>query len=277
MDQMAEMLRLDLIVKLLIASALGGAIGVERELSAKPAGFRTNLLICVGSALFTDISTNMSGIAQGMHMNGDPGRVAAQVVVGIGFIGAGTIMQGKGSVTGLTTAATMWVVSAIGMAVGASMFAEAFSTTLLVLIALFVLGKVEFFFVRRRAQLASVQISVLTRPAALRTNPTGNIEASSPSTAFTIPRGSPKLFTATAPMFACVQPAVQLPWAARVSVAAGSQLDISIALFNARFGNIESIVAAATSGSSSGGADSRERKTGSLVNCAIPSPVRKGK
>src|SRR5207253_10225494 len=140
MDQMAEMLRLDLIVKLLIASALGGAIGIERELSAKPAGFRTNLLICVGSALFTDISTNMSGIAQGMHMNGDPGRVAAQVVVGIGFIGAGTIMQGKGSVTGLTTAATMWVVSAIGMAIGASMYAEAFSTTLLVLIALFALG-----------------------------------------------------------------------------------------------------------------------------------------
>jgi putative Mg2+ transporter-C (MgtC) family protein len=166
-SEFAELIRLDLIVRLLIAAVLGGAIGLERELSGKPAGFRTNLLICVGSALFTDLSMGMSEHARAMNMGGDPGRIAAQIVSGVGFLGAGAIMQAKGSVTGLTTAATMWVVAAIGMAVGANAFAAAFSTTTLVLIALYVLGKVEWVFVARRRKERSVTLSVLTRPAAL--------------------------------------------------------------------------------------------------------------
>ncbi len=167
-SQLVETYRLDLFGRLVIAAVLGGAIGLERELNGKPAGFRTNLLICVGAALITDTSIYVAVQGLDRHLNGDPTRIAAQIVSGIGFLGAGTIMQGKGSVTGLTTAATMWVVAGIGMAVGAESYAAAFGSTLLVLIALFVLGKVEFALVARRRKERSVQLSVLTRPAALQ-------------------------------------------------------------------------------------------------------------
>jgi putative Mg2+ transporter-C (MgtC) family protein len=167
MAQLSALMRFDLVARLLIAALLGGAIGLERELSGKPAGFRTNLLICVGSTLFTDLSMGMADHAREIHMTGDPGRIAAQIVTGVGFLGAGAIMQAKGSVTGLTTAATMWVVAAIGMAVGANAFAAAFSTTTIVLIALYVLGKLEWVFVDRRRKGRGVQLTVLTRPAAL--------------------------------------------------------------------------------------------------------------
>jgi putative Mg2+ transporter-C (MgtC) family protein len=129
--------RAELFAALLLASALGGAIGLERELSGKPAGFRTNLLICVGAALLTQLSIAIGGASD------DPGRIAAQIVSGIGFLGAGTIIQAKGTVIGLTTAATLWVVSAIGIAVGAGQYTEAIGTTVLVLTALLLLGKVE--------------------------------------------------------------------------------------------------------------------------------------
>jgi putative Mg2+ transporter-C (MgtC) family protein len=132
-----EPLHLELLVQLLLATLLGGAIGLERELSGKPAGLRTNILICVGSTLFTVLSVKLSaGI-------GDPGRVAAQVLTGVGFIGAGTILHTRGSVTGLTSAATIWVVAAIGMALGASAYSEALGTTLLVMLILKGLGLLE--------------------------------------------------------------------------------------------------------------------------------------
>ena len=86
----------------------------ERQHAHKPAGLRTNILICVGAALLTDLSVTAAGAAPGA----DPARIAAQIVTGVGFLGAGTILQARGSVTGLTTAATLWVVAAIGMAVG---------------------------------------------------------------------------------------------------------------------------------------------------------------
>ena len=130
--------RADLLFALVLASILGGAIGLERELSGKPAGFRTNLLICVGAALLTELS-----VAIGASNDGDPGRIAAQIVSGIGFLGAGTIIQARGTVIGLTTAATLWVVSAIGIALGAGYYMEAIGTTVLVLVALLLLGKVE--------------------------------------------------------------------------------------------------------------------------------------
>ncbi|MEO5511502.1 MAG: MgtC/SapB family protein, partial [Longimicrobiales bacterium] len=111
----------ELVLRLLLAAALGGMIGLEREASGKPAGFRTNLLICLGAALLMEISKKVAfdSFAR-TGVPADPGRIAAQIVSGIGFLGAGTIMQSRGGiVTGLTTAATLWVVAAIGMAVGA--------------------------------------------------------------------------------------------------------------------------------------------------------------
>jgi putative Mg2+ transporter-C (MgtC) family protein len=147
----------DLLFMLLLAAALGGAVGLERELSGKPAGFRTNLLICVGAALLTDLSVAIGNMAVN-PANADPGRIAAQIVSGIGFLGAGTIIQARGAVVGLTTAATLWVVSAIGIAVGAGQYLEATGTTVLVLLALLVLGKIETRLIHaKRAQNMVVQ------------------------------------------------------------------------------------------------------------------------
>jgi putative Mg2+ transporter-C (MgtC) family protein len=142
-----EALELGLLGRLLLATVLGGLIGVERELHGKPAGLRTNILICVGATLLMEVSRQMPGLGG----TGDPGRIAAQVVSGIGFIGAGTILVERGSVTGLTTAATLWVVAAIGLAVGAGAYVEAVGTTALVMATLVVLGNVEEFVFRRRA------------------------------------------------------------------------------------------------------------------------------
>ncbi len=103
-------LRLDLLVRLALAVVLGGAIGWEREASGKPAGLRTNILICVGAALFTDLSIRFGGLAIGGVVR-DPARIAAQIITGIGFLGSGTIIQARGTVTGLTTAATLCVVA----------------------------------------------------------------------------------------------------------------------------------------------------------------------
>lgn len=133
-----EPLRIDLLGRLLLAAVLGGAIGWDREASGKPAGLRTNILICVGAALLTEISITVAqfGIGQGAGTVGDPSRIAAQIVSGIGFLGAGTIIQARGSVSGLTTAATLWVVAAIGIAVGAHAYVEAVGATVLVLLTL---------------------------------------------------------------------------------------------------------------------------------------------
>ena len=137
-------MRLDLLVKLLLAVILGGLIGLEREIAGKPAGLRTNILICVGAALLTDVSVQIGASASpGLPRVGDPARIAAQIVTGIGFIGAGTIMQAKGTVIGLTSAATIWVVAAIGMAIGAGQYVEATGTGLLVALVLAGLGTLE--------------------------------------------------------------------------------------------------------------------------------------
>ena len=104
------------IFRLLIALLVGGVVGLEREFKGKPAGIRTNILICVGSCLFMIISTEVARTAAGIA---DPGRIAAQVVTGVGFLCAGTIMRSRFTVSGLTTAATIWVLSALGVAIGA--------------------------------------------------------------------------------------------------------------------------------------------------------------
>jgi putative Mg2+ transporter-C (MgtC) family protein len=136
-----EVLEIQLLGKLALAVIFGGAIGLERELKGKPAGLRTNILICVGATLLTDVSVSIS-FANGSRI-GDPARLAAQIVSGIGFIGAGTIMQSSGTVTGLTSAATIWVVAAIGIAVGSGNYVGAAGACALVTVVLAWLGRIE--------------------------------------------------------------------------------------------------------------------------------------
>ncbi len=133
-------------LKLLMAVVCGGAIGFERELSRKPAGLRTNVLICVGATLFMIVSRHIGGGAPYT----DPARLVAQVVTAIGFIGAGVILQSRGSITGLTTAATILLVGAVGVTIGEGMFTVAVMVTLLIIAVLVVLRRVERAFVRRR-------------------------------------------------------------------------------------------------------------------------------
>jgi putative Mg2+ transporter-C (MgtC) family protein len=153
--EVARILRLDLLVKLALAVFLGGIIGFEREIAGKPAGLRTNILICLGAALLMDLSTRI-GVVDG-HRVGDPARIAAQVVSGVGFLGAGTIMQSQGMVTGLTSAATIWVVAAIGMAVGAGYYVEGVGAGLMVTFVLAGLGGIEHW-VRRARRVVSATV-----------------------------------------------------------------------------------------------------------------------
>ena len=132
-------LPLEVVLKLLLAMLCGGAIGFERELSRKAAGLRTNVLICIGAALFMVVSRH---IGNGAPYT-DPARLVAQVVAGIGFLGAGVILQSRGSVTGLTTAATIFVVGAVGITIGDGLFALAIFSTLLIIGVLVVLRRVE--------------------------------------------------------------------------------------------------------------------------------------
>ena len=137
-------LEFELMGRMALGLVLGAMIGFERELYRQPAGFRTHSLVAVGSALFTIISAyGFAGSAV------DPTRIAAQIVSGIGFIGAGTILQHRGSVRGLTTAASLWSVAAVGMAAGAGLLAIAMVGTLLILVVLSVLDRVEEFARRR--------------------------------------------------------------------------------------------------------------------------------
>ncbi|HKK07592.1 MAG TPA: MgtC/SapB family protein [Gemmatimonadota bacterium] len=144
MSPLVRGLELPVLGRLLLAVALGAAIGLERELSGKPAGLRTNILICVGAELFTELSVAVAtGFLVHDLMRGDPGRIASHIVEGIGFIGAGTILVAGGNVLGLTTAATLWVVAAIGMGVGLHLYVQAVGAAVLVVIVLWVLGRFE--------------------------------------------------------------------------------------------------------------------------------------
>ena len=140
------------LLRLALAAALGGAVGIEREIREREAGFRTHLLVALGSALFTIVS------AYGFHaflssganvVRADPTRIAAQIVTGIGFLGAGAIIRQGLSIRGLTTAATLWVVAAIGLAVGAGYYGGALITTAIVLLALWPLRLLAYAVLRR--------------------------------------------------------------------------------------------------------------------------------
>ncbi len=126
------------ILRLTAALLAGGVIGLERESQDKPAGLRTNILICVGAALFALVSGRAAAAS-----GGDPNRIAAQIVTGVGFLGAGAIIQHRGAVSGLTTAATIWIVASIGMAFGCGRFALGVLGTVLTAATLFGLGLVE--------------------------------------------------------------------------------------------------------------------------------------
>jgi putative Mg2+ transporter-C (MgtC) family protein len=129
------------VVRLVLAAVLGGIIGLERELKHQPAGLRTNLFICFGSALFTILSDALA-----VEHLGDHTRIAAQIIPGIGFIGAGSILHSRGLTTGLTTAATLFVVASVGMASGGGLYLTAIFATGVALISLFALGHLELTF-----------------------------------------------------------------------------------------------------------------------------------
>ena len=125
------------LTRLLLAAVLGGVIGLEREWRHRAAGLRTNMFICFGAAMFTLLSQQLAGVPS------DSARIAAQIIPGIGFIGAGSILHTRGLTTGLTSAATLFVVASVGMAAGGGLYATALFATGLVLLALFFLGHAE--------------------------------------------------------------------------------------------------------------------------------------
>jgi putative Mg2+ transporter-C (MgtC) family protein len=125
------------LARLVLAAILGGVIGLERQLRHRPAGLRTNMFICFGSAMFTVLSRQLAGVES------DSARIAAQIIPGIGFIGAGSILHARASVQGLTTASTLFVVAGIGMAAGGGLYLTACFATVIILMALVVLGSME--------------------------------------------------------------------------------------------------------------------------------------
>jgi len=134
--ELSSTLPMAALVRLVLAAILGGIIGLERELKHRPAGLRTNMFICFGAAMFTLLSAQLGG-------GNEATRIASQIIPGIGFIGAGSILHARGSVSGLTTAATLFVVASVGMAVGGGLYATAIFATLVVLLVLFTLGRIE--------------------------------------------------------------------------------------------------------------------------------------
>jgi putative Mg2+ transporter-C (MgtC) family protein len=140
MEGMSIGAQLDITVRLVLALGLGAVIGLERELQRMPAGFRTHALVSLGSAIFTVVS--------GYAFTGpgsDPTRIAAQIVTGIGFIGGGAILHYRGNVRGLTTAASLWAVAAVGMAAGAGLWVVAVVSSVLVIVALEVFQRLEWY------------------------------------------------------------------------------------------------------------------------------------
>ena len=142
----------NLVVRILVAAVLGGILGLERDIHGRGAGLRTHLLVSAGAALFMILSTRVAtfGVVAGLDFTKvtDPGRIAAQIVTGIGFLGAGVIIREGFNVRGLTTAACLWVAAAIGMASGAGQYMIATITTVLALFSLVLLRRLERFYAK---------------------------------------------------------------------------------------------------------------------------------
>lgn len=139
---------LEIILRLLLAGLLGGLIGYEREHTNRPAGFRTHILVCVGSALVMVTSEFIFSRYSGVS-NIDPARLGAQVISGIGFLGAGTIIRDGFNVRGLTTAASLWAVSCVGIAAGIGFYSGAVAATVLIFLTLITLKKAEKLFSKK--------------------------------------------------------------------------------------------------------------------------------
>jgi putative Mg2+ transporter-C (MgtC) family protein len=138
---------IDILLKLILAIALGGLIGLEREASQKPAGFRTNILVCIGSAMMMSLAAGLVGAKGG---TGDSLlRMAAGVITGIGFLGAGTIVHAKGTVAGLTTASTLWVVAGLGLVIGSGYYVPAVLLTALIMFTLILFRRIEEAYLRK--------------------------------------------------------------------------------------------------------------------------------
>jgi putative Mg2+ transporter-C (MgtC) family protein len=148
----------EILFRLIVAALLGGIVGVERERLERAAGLRTHALVGVGSALFMMVSAfGFADVLGTPNVGLDPSRVAAQVVSGIGFLGAGTIILQREIIRGLTTAASVWAVAAIGLAVGGGLYAAAIGATIIALVILAGLKPIENrFFVRRRARILTL-------------------------------------------------------------------------------------------------------------------------
>ncbi|TVY10925.1 MgtC/SapB family protein [Paenibacillus cremeus] len=159
----------ELLLRMLIAAVLGGLIGLEREWSNHAAGFRTHILVCLGSATIMLLSIyGFSEFVNEPNVRIDPARLAAQVISGIGFLGAGAILRNGSVISGLTTAASVWVVAAIGLCVGAGFLFAAFYATLMVLISLLLLNKWEKHLLRHRRS-HDVSVKALDYPGVLGT------------------------------------------------------------------------------------------------------------
>ena len=133
----------EVVIRLLLSVLLSGLVGLEREAKGRAAGFRTHILVCLGSTLIMLTGIYMADHYRGLGMEMDPSRLAAQVVSGIGFLGAGTIIQFRDSVRGLTTAASVWAASGVGLAVGAGFYSGAAAATVIVLVVLHALHDFE--------------------------------------------------------------------------------------------------------------------------------------
>ena len=148
--------QVNFVLRLIEAAVLGGLIGLERERNNQPAGLRTHIILCLGSALIMEVSLRIGALTP----TGDPGRIAAQVVTGIGFLGAGAIMRMGASVRGLTTAASIWTTAGIGLAVGAGYHLEAVSVVVIMLLSLSLLKKVgRSLSGRRRFKIIEIEVS----------------------------------------------------------------------------------------------------------------------
>lgn len=181
-----ELLAAETARRLLMACAVGGAIGIERELRHKVSGLRTNLLVCMGSALFTLMSAVLAG-----PLTTDKSRVASNIVTGVGFLGAGLIMRNRNRVHGLTSAATIYTIAAIGMACGAGMYTEATIATVLVLLALQVVGAFEYRIgLQRYTMVYEVRCEV-------RHEPSAQDELKSPVAGNTLETAQHRMVTAT--------------------------------------------------------------------------------
>jgi putative Mg2+ transporter-C (MgtC) family protein len=157
-----------MVLRVLISIILGFTIGIERELTNKSAGLRTHILVCLGSTIFTLLSIYGflgNDVASGIRITHDPARIAAQIITGIGFIGGGAVLRHGATISGLTTAASLWITSSVGMAVGAGFYTVAIIASILTLIVLVGVRKLERgVLIRHTRKGARVKISAVVNP-----------------------------------------------------------------------------------------------------------------